>query len=510
MNRIAHELSALIKAGPNRFFDTEDLKVALKERSVRGGTVTMTSQAIKFLLYTGSTVVLARLLTPQDYGLIAMVTAITGFVALFKDMGLSMATIQKAEINHSQVSALFWINVAVSFALALILAAGAPIISWFYVEPRLTWIAIALSTTIILSGLAVQHMALLSRQMCFIAIAAIDIGSMGVGIISGVVLAWYGAGYWALVGLPVATALSYAALAWVFCRWRPGLPVRGAGILSMVKFGAQITGFDIVNYFARNLDNILLGRFCGASVLGFYNRAYSIMMLPINQVRGPLNTVAIPALSRLQEDPVRFKKYYMKLISAVAFITMPLMVFLAVCSENVINLILGKQWLEAVPIFRILAIAGFIQPVASTRGVVLLSLKQSGRYLKSGTFSSAILVSAFILGLPWGAIGIATAYAISNYIILLPILWYCFKFTPIELRDFFKSISRPVIASFITVPMLVVIHSLIPNQTDIIIIFCCFIITFIGYLLGWILFPGGFDILRGYFRDLKLLTASGK
>lgn len=489
----------------NNFFDTEHLKADLKERSVRGGAVTMTAQVVKFMLHTGSIIVLGRLLTPQDYGLVAMVTAITGFVTLFKDMGLSMATIQKAEINHSQVSTLFWINVAVSLVLALILAAGAPIISWFYSEPKLTGIALILAGTFIFSGLTVQHQALLRRQMRFSALAMIEIGSMGIGIATGIVLAWYGAGYWALVGLSAATALSNVALVWVFCGWRPGLPVRRAGVRSMIAFGGHITGFHIVNHFARNFDNILLGRFCGASVLGLYSRAYNIMMLPINQVRDPLNAVAMPAMSHIQNEPVRYKKYYIKLVTLLALITMPLVVFLFVCADEVIGLLLGSKWSGAANIFKVLSVAAFIQPVTSTAGLVFLSLGLSGRLLKFGIFNSSFIVLSFVVGVRWGAIGVAAAYAIANYVILFPSLWYCFRGTPITISAFMRAIARPTIASLVMALMLLLANFLLGNQPDIAVIGASLVVGLSVYLGVWILMPGGMEVLRDFVSYISLL-----
>jgi len=490
----------------SEFFDTEYLKSDLKGRSVRGGAVTMTAQAIKFVLQTGSTVVLARLLTPQDYGLVAMVTAISGFVALFKDMGLSMATIQKAEINHSQVSTLFWINVAVSIVLALILVILAPIISWFYGEPRLTLIALALAGTFIFSGLTVQHQALLQRQMRFSALAAIEIGSLVIGIATAIILALYGAGYWALVGLSAATALSYAVLVWVLCGWRPGLPVRRAGVRPMVAFGGHLTAFGVVNYFARNFDHILLGRFWGANVLGLYSRAYNIMMLPISQIRGPLQSVATPALSHLQNDPIRYKRYYINLITLIAFITMPLMVFLFVCADEVIGLLLGSQWSGAVNIFRILCIVAFIQPVQSTGGLVLISLGQSKRYLTIGTINSIIMVISFIAGLPWGAIGIAVGYTIGCYVMLGPTLWYYFRQSPLSTRDFLSGILRPMIASICMGAAIFAGYSFLVNQPNIVLVGACFIIGLLAYFLTLVLMPSARTTLREYLGYLRMFV----
>jgi PST family polysaccharide transporter len=494
---------------PREFFETEHLKSDLKGRSVRGGAVTMTTQAVKFLLQTGSTIMLARLLTPYDYGLIAMVTAITGFVMLFQNMGLSLATIQRANITHSQVSNLFWLNAAMGVVLGLIVAGCAPIISWFYGEPRLCWITIALAGTFLFSGLTIQHQSLLSRQMRFKTIALIEIISMSVGITTGITMAWYGAEYWALVGLSVASALSSVVLVWIFCGWRPGLPAPGAEIWPMIKFGGQITGFDIVNYFARNFDNILLGRFWGSNVLGLYSRAYNIMMLPISQVRGSLNSVAIPALSHIQNDPIRYKSYYIKLITLLAFITMPLMTFLFVCGDQVIYLLLGSQWLGVIDIFKILCINTFAQPVMGTAGLVLISLGQSKRYFIIGTLNSIIVVISFLLGLPWGAIGVATAYTIAAYVMSLPTLWYCFRRSPISIMDFFSAIFRPVIASFCMGVVVFASYLFLVNQPGIMVLGGCFVIGGLMYLLALVLLPGGIQMLRE-FHSVGLLLLRTK
>jgi PST family polysaccharide transporter len=496
----------------NNYFDTKHLRSDLKKRSLRSGAISITSQIVLFGLQLLSTMVLARLLNPDDFGLIAMVVAITGFVEMFKDLGLSMATIQKAEIKHSQVSNLFWINVIVSSAFALILAMSAPIISWFYSEPRLIWITIALAATFILSGLTVQHMAILHRQMRFMAVAIIRIAAMGFSILVGIIMAWYGAEYWSLVGMSAALQLGYLVLSWVFCGWRPGLPVREAGILSMVKFGGHITAFNMINYFARNFDNILLGRFCGATVLGLYSKAYGIMMLPINQVRRPLDIVSIPALSHIQNDPLRYKRYYTKLITIIAFITMPLMVFLFVHADQVIRLLLGMKWVEATDIFKVLCINAFIQPVAGTTGLVLISLGQSKRFFTIGSICSIIIVISFILGLPWGAIGVAVAYTIATYVLLIPSLWYTYKKTPISVSDFFMAIFQPVIASIVMGFIIYVIRSYLTNMADILSIFCSFIIAFLLYLMAVIALPSGLQLLKEFFsyRFFLFRTNSSK
>ena len=326
---------------PEEHFRTEHLKTDLKGRSVRGGAVTLIAQVCKFVLQIGSTAILARLLTPQDYGLIGMTVAVTGFVSMFKDMGLSMATIQKAEINHRQISTLFWVNVGLSLATLLVTAAIAPAVALFYGEPKLTSITIVSAIGFIFGGLTVQHQALLNRQMRFTALAIIDITSMLVGTIVAIVLAWYGVGYWALVIMQLAIALSTTLGVWLVCHWRPSLPALDSGIGEMLTFGGNITGFSIINYFARNLDNVLIGRFWGAGELGLYSKAYQLLLLPINQINSPIAAVAIPALSRLVDSSERYTAAYVRIVEKVALLTIPIMLFMIGSSDWLVLLLLG-------------------------------------------------------------------------------------------------------------------------------------------------------------------------
>ncbi len=480
-----------VRGGAADPFDTTHLMADIKGRSVRGGAVTLTSQAAKFVLHLSSTMVLARLLVPDDYGLVAMVTAIVGFATLFKDLGLSMATVQREEITHEQVSSLFWVNVVISILIAVTLCIIAPLVSLFYHEPRLTRITLALACTFIFSGLTVQHQALLRRQMKFTVLAVIEIGSMAVGVSAAIAMAYWGAGYWALVGLPMGSAITNAVLVWSLCRWRPGLPRGGTGVRPMLKFGSHMTGFSLVNYFSRNLDHILLGRYYGTGVLGLYSKAYQIMMLPVNQIRGPLDSVAMPALSRMQDDPERYRRCYLKMTGLLAFLSMPLMVFLFVCAEEIILLLLGPNWTGATAIFKVLCIVSLIQPIASTRGLVLVSMGHSQRYLRWGIANGVITAAAFVAGLPWGAIGVAVAYTIANYIILVPSLWYCFGGTKIRVQDFFASCAGPMIASILMGAIVTFVHSSVANSPILLSLAMLLSVGILAYLAVWCIIPQG-------------------
>jgi O-antigen/teichoic acid export membrane protein len=415
--------------------ETGNLKNDLKGRSVRGGAATMLGQGANFIIQTASTIVLARLLTPVDFGLIAMVTVITGFAAHFKDLGLSMATVQKAEINNEQISALFWVNVAVGAIIAMIMAAAAPAIAWFYGEPRLTMITIALSLVFAIGGMTVQHQALLQRQMRFTALATIQAISILAGVVAAIAAATMDAGYWALVTMQIVTAVFICASVWLFCSWRPGLPIRHAGVKNLLSFGGNITGFNVLNYFARNADNLLIGRVWGAGQLGFYGKAYGLLMLPLNQINYPVAAVVIP-----------YRAYYLKVISLITLISTPLVCFFIVCSEDLILLILGSQWAPASKIFSVLGVSALIQPLYYTQGWLHISSGRSDRYLGWGLIGTPIIVLGFLVGLPYGPIGVAMGYSAALWAIIFPCMWYAGRSAEIHVSDIFAAVGKNIVA----------------------------------------------------------------
>lgn len=485
-------------------FSTEHLRADLKGRSVRGGAVTMAAQALKFVMQTGSIMILARLLAPQDFGLIAMVTVVTGFAAMFKDAGLSMATVQRAEINHKQVSTLFWINVTLSIILTLVVAGLAVPVAWFYGEPRLAWITVTVAGTFVFAGLTIQHQALLRRQLRFIALAAIDIVSLAAGIAVAIISASYGAGYWALVAMLVTTAIANAVLVWLLCGWRPGLPARRTGVRPMLAFGGNLTGSNVLAYARRNLDKVLIGAVSGAGPLGFYSKAYQLLMLPIQQVNSPVSQVAYPTLSRLQDDPDRYRNYYSKAMALMVVFTMPIVAFAFVDAGKLVLIVLGQQWAESVPIFRALGPAAFVGTLNVAGAWVLVSLGRSDRLLRLNIVSTIVVIIAFAIGLRWGPIGVAMAYSVATCAVRIPELTYAFHGTHISLRDLGLAIWRPAVASILAAAMLAQTNGLRASIGILPIDLAIDGTLFLSfYLLVWILVPGGRDFLRQIGRLLQ-------
>ena len=463
----------------------------LARRSIRGGIATLTSQGVQLVLRVVGTAVLARLLMPIDYGLIGMVTAVVNLAEVLKDAGLSMATVQKDRISHEQTRTLFWLNVLISVFLGLCVLVGSPLVALLYRRPELTAVTATLALSFIISGLAVQHQSLLRRHMRFRELAGIQIASQVITLAVSIVLACLGWRYWALVGGVLAQALASTLMTFYFCSWVPGWPRKGTGVRDMLGFGGYLTGFNLVNYFARNADNILIGRLIGVSALGLYAKAYDLFMMPISQIRTPMMNVAMPALSAIQDQPERYHKYYQHLIHIMALLTMPVALYCAVEADLLIVTILGRHWLGAAPLLQIMAIAGMIQPTLGTVGVVLCSLGQAKRYFIMGTVNSLFIVGSFILGLPWGALGVAVSYTIVTYMLLLPTLWFSFRRSPVSVATYFSAVSRPAVASMIMGLSLVLFRPYLASVPSVASIACSLIIGLLVYLLSLLVVTGG-------------------
>ena len=433
---------------PDRLLRAPEQTGGIKRAAARGGAVTAASQAATFLLNLGSTAVLARLLTPRDFGLLAMVTAITGFVGLFKDMGLSAAVVQRDQVTHQQVSTLFWINLAVCVVLAVVVGAASPAIAWFYGEPRLTWIAAALAIDFAVSGLLLQHQAILNRRMRFVSLVAAQLTARTMSYALAIFLAWRGFEYWALVAMTLSNTAILTAGLWLLSGWLPGLPVRGAGVRAMLVFGANLTGFSFLNYVSRNLDNLLIGKFVGEAALGLYVKAYSLLMLPLTQLNSPLTAVMIPTLSRLQDQPARFARGYLRGVSLSMMVTAPLTAFLFFWSEAMILLVLGPQWTAAAPIFRILALAAILQPLGNTTGWLLIPMGRTDRLLRWKLITCWFTPLLFVIGVLWhGVEGVAWALVIGVTTLTIPTVWYSSRGTAVRVLPVLGVSLRPVVAA---------------------------------------------------------------
>lgn len=389
--------------------------------ALRGGVLTAAAQAIKIGIQFLSVVILARMLVPEDFGLVASVGPIIAFVGLFQNLGLQQAIIQRPAIGRQQLNQVFWISALAGFCCTAGIAALSPAVSVFYGDARMTGITLAAALPLLLGSLAALPLALMNRNLRFGQLAVNDVATSAAGPVAAIAAAYAGLGYWSLVIGPAVGAAVTLLGAWLATGWTPGRPDLKVE-REILSFGANLTGFNLVNFFSRNLDNILIGKFSGPVELGYYDRAYKLLLFPLQNINQPLSRLMVPLLSRIQDDKPRFRDLYLRTNWLLAFITVPGIAALTIAAEPVVGILFGERWLAVAPIFAWLGIAGLMQPVSSTTGWIFICQGKTRMMFRWGVYSALTTVLSFAVGLRWGAVGVAAAYAVSGYVLRLPVL----------------------------------------------------------------------------------------
>ena len=405
-------------------FATDHLLANLRQRTISSGLITAAAQVAQFFLNLANVMVLARLLAPQEFGLVAMVMTVMGFLRIFQDAGLSTATVQRQEITHAQVSNLFWVNVAMGGLTTVLMALSAPAIAWFFREPRLVGITLVLSITFLLASSAVQHMALLNRQMRFGVIAAIDVVSMLSGYVIGVGMALLKYGYWALVSASVTQVAIRLVLTWSISQWRPRLPSRDTHTWHMIRFGIDITTGALMYSLARGADNLLIGRFFGPAAVGLYSRGFILLRRPLEQFVVPITTVFVPALSRMQGQNDRYRRTFLHVFEAIALITF---LFAGIClalSYPLTLAALGPKWRAAASIFAAFAVAAPAYALLPASTWLFASQGRGKDFVFTSSIVSTLTLCSFLAGLPFGPVGVAIFYSAVCVLLELPFVYY--------------------------------------------------------------------------------------
>jgi O-antigen/teichoic acid export membrane protein len=292
--------------------------------------------------------------------------------------------------------------------------------------------------------------------------------------------------------MPVSKELVMTVGNWLSCGWRPGPPVRRSGVRGLLSFGANLTLFNVATYLTRSVDRVLIGRFSGATMLGLYDTANRLVLLPLQQFNTPLTSVAVPTLSRLTDQPERFRAYYRRGVMLVVAAGMPLVAFLFVAAERAVPALLGQQWIDSVPIFRALAPAAYFGTFSVATAWVFVSYGQTRRQLKWGIFASVVTLIGFAIGIRWGAIGVALAFSTVVVALRIPAAVYCFKEAPTTITDLGSALWRPMIASLAAAAALYGLQTRwqpeLPQLTLLLLDFVAYA-TF--YILIWVALPRG-------------------
>ncbi len=392
----------------------------LRDRTLSGIGWSGIAHIVRQLLLFVVSVILARLLSPREFGLIAMVIVFTGFAELFGDMGLGAALIQKLNLKRSHLSSVFWVNLITGVALTGIVIAVAPLIASFYGEPALKPLAMVIAFNFLIGSFKVVQNALLQKEMNFRKIAMVEISAALIAGAIAVTMALTGFGVWSLVAQSILLTTISVIVLWFISPWRPDLSWNFKALKELLGFSSNLLGFNVLNYWVRNLDNLLIGKFIGSSPLGIYSRAYSLMLLPVTQISHVVSRVMFPALSSIQKDIVKVKRIYLRSTRIIALVTFPMMAGLFVLAEPFILTVLGSKWGEVIPILRLFCITGMGQSIGTTVGWIYTSQGRTDIQFKWGICSGIVRAIAFIIGLRWGILGVATAYVLSGYVIL----WY--------------------------------------------------------------------------------------
>lgn len=434
--------------------------------AVRGVSWTLLGSWSGAAVQIATTVVLARLLTPRDFGLMAMALTLTVLVTQFRQLGLSQAVVQRVDLRWEQVNALFWVNALAGVVLAALVAASGVPLAAFYSEPALVPICLALGAGFVVSGLSVQHGALLNRAMQFRRIALRNLSAGVISSAAAIVAALAGLGVWALVVQNVSALVLATVFNWTAVPWRPAPPRQLRAALPLLAFGAHVSVANMFHTIARQADNIVIGRFLDSGALGLYTRAYSLLMLPLTQLKTPVQAVMVPTLAALQEEPDRYRTAYRVAISGLAHLGMPVVVLLSVSAHEVIDVMLGAQWSGAAPIFQCLALAGFIQLVSTTTGWIYTSTGRGRAYATWAVVSGVVTVAGFAVGVRWGALGVAASYALTQLLLVVPAFVYACRDTPVASRDPLRAAARPAVVAVGVLAAALVARSLVVDEVS--------------------------------------------
>ena len=424
---------------------------SLRRLTVFGAGATLFAGGISLAIQVGATIVLARLLSPSDFGLVAMVTTFSLLLANFGFNGLTEAIVQREEVNHRLASTLFWINLGFGFVLTLGFAAAGPILARLYHDPPVRQIAIGISFTIFATSLSTVHLALLKRAMHFSWISLNDICARFISVAVSIILGGLGWGYWALVAGAVMLPLSIAVGAWFLCEWTPGLPRRVAGTGSMLRFALHTYGNFGVNYISRNTDNLLVGWRFNAQSLGFYKKAYDLFALSANQMVSSIAIVVVAGLSRVNKDAALYRRNLLDAIAIMAFAGMGLGACLTLIGKDLILVLLGPRWGPAGDIFTFFGPGIGIMIVYTTHGWIHLSIGRPDRWFRWAIVEFAVTCLLFILALHWGPVGIATAWSVSFWLLTGPAIWYAGKPIALGIGSVLSVIWRYVVGSVFAV-----------------------------------------------------------
>jgi O-antigen/teichoic acid export membrane protein len=412
---------------------------SLSRKVVIGSSWAAMSNLARQLLSLGCVAILARLLGPSAYGLMGLAALILAFLAGFRDLGTATAIVQRPQVSGRLLSSLFWLNGGLGLLLSVAGYLAADPTADFFKEPKLALILRVVSFSFFVSAIGAVPNSVLARNMAFNKIAIVDFTASLAGYAVAIACAWRGLGVWSLVAANMVTAAWTTTLSFIYCRWLPTVEFDLSEVRSVARFSLNLTGFGVVNYFARNADNVVVGRYLGSQSLGYYQMAYNLFLLPLQNVTSVLAQVLNPAFSKIQTENERFKTAYVRACLFIALVTFPLTIGLAVVADPFVRAVLGSKWIPVIPLLQVLAPVGLFQSIQGTTGQIFVAKGRTDWMFRWGLYSSAVFVTAFLIGVRWGTLGVAAAYSLSYLVfVLYPGFRVAFTLVGLNVGDFFR------------------------------------------------------------------------
>jgi PST family polysaccharide transporter len=418
--------------------------VSLSDAAARGAGVVLGTQVARVLLQFASVVILARLLTPEDFGLVAMVTAIVGIAEIIRDAGLSSAAVQASTLSEDERTNLFWANLGLGTACALVILAGEPLIVAGYDEPRLAPIVFALAFVFMISGANTQYRADLMRRMRFRQLAMSDVLAQFVAISVAVLLAVAGAGLWAIVAQQITTAVVAFVINIGNVRWLPGPPRRGVSLSRFFRFGGGVLGTNALAYVTKSITSVAIGAYYGAAPLGLYNRAYQLLMTPLQQIDAPMTSVVLPVLAKVQDDDETFARYLARTQMVACYVTSLILAVAAGLAYPVTLVLFGQRWIGVAPIFVVLAIGGVFRTLSTIAYWIFLAKGFTGAQLRMDAVARPIMILIIVSGLPWGVVGVAVGHGIAFFLYWVVAFVRVGQVTGVDVRPLFWTAIRTI------------------------------------------------------------------
>lgn len=460
------------------------------------------SQFFKIGIQVVNLIYLAKIIPPAEYGIMAMAVVVINFGILLRDLGTSAAIIQRKELNDGMINSIFWLNVILGLGLAIVISVSAPLISSIYEQPQLINVLMLLSITFPLSSSAATHLALMERESKFKVISMIEVSSSVISVIVAVVLANLGFGVYSLVCQAIVLNFLSAIQFWNASKWRPS--IRNFIVFSDVReifgFSANLSLFNLINYFSRNADSFIIGKFMSAAILGSYNLAYRIMLFPLQSMTFVASRSLYPILSKQQDNSDDIKKIYYGCLFFILLVTMPLMSGIAIYSHPFVLLVFGPQWHITADVLKWLAPTAIIQAVLSTTGSVFMAKARTDILMRLGVIGMLLQVTSFIIGVHYSITTFAALYLLANVLNFFPVMYCLFKLISGGFLSFFYKIRPIILSTFLMILSLKTIDVTFINTADIKQLWILILLSLFGvfvYFFSMLIFSSDF---RGYFK----------